>query len=152
MDKQKVIHDLADEILKKLGVDYKLSVKEEEGVYLLQIDSVEHAPILIGRYGETLQSLQRILESILYNDFDERVQIVININDYREKQKERLENIAQNVAERVKTEGQEQILNSFSGFERRIIHEYISQNYPDLTSYSEGEGAQRQLHVGVKGE
>jgi len=138
-------------LLKKLNVAVEeVSVKAENENYFVQIKSLIDAPFLIGRYGETLQATQRIIEVFLFKIFGEKIELVINVNDYRERQKERLEKIAENIAQRVVAEKKEQSLGSFSNYERKIIHEFISKNYPELTSYSEGEGYNRILIVALK--
>jgi spoIIIJ-associated protein len=58
--------------------------------------------------------------------------------------------IAENIAKRVTADGQKVELDSFSAFERKLVHEYISANYPSLTSFSEGEGLDRKLVIALK--
>lgn len=153
VDKIKVIKSETEEFLKKIGLSVdEVSVKTENGAYFVQIKSPIDAPFLIGRHGETLQAIQRIMEVVLFKIFDENIELVVNVNDYRERQKERLEKIAENVAQRVISEKKEQSLESFSNYERKIIHEFISKNYPDLTSYSTGEGLSRVLIIALKND
>lgn len=150
MDKKETIRQEGEELLKKMIDSYELEVNEHEGMYEVLIKTEEHAPTVIGRHGETIRALQKILEVILYKKFGEPVEMLVNVNDYREKQRERLEGIAESTAQRVLAEKRELSLRSFSAFERRLIHEYIAKNYPDLTSRSEGEGKERQLIIGPK--
>lgn len=150
MIKQEIIKTEIEELLNKIGVKFKLEIIQEKDIYKVQINTEEDASLLIGRFGETLQSLQRVLEAILFKRFNENVDVIVNINDYREKQKERLEEIAKRTADEVILEGNERFLHSFSAFERKIVHEYITLNYPDLTSYSEGEGNERRLIIAKK--
>lgn len=152
MDKSAVIKEEADIILKKIINSFELDVRQDETIYHVIIKTEEDAPTVIGRHGETIRALQKILEVILYKKFGEPVDILVNVNDYREKQKERLEGIAESIAERVKTERRDAPLRSFSSYERKIIHEYIAANHPDLESYSEGEGKERHLIVRLKQE
>lgn len=153
MEKLKVIKSETEELLKKLSVTVEeITVKTENGAYFVQIKSPIDAPFLIGRHGETLQAIQRIMEVVLFKIFDENIKLVVNVNDYRERQKERLEKIAENVAQRVLSEKKEQSLESFFNYERKIIHEFISKNYPELTSYSTGEGLSRILIIGLKND
>lgn len=140
-----------EELLGKLGIEFeKLAVKREDKTYKVQIDSNQDVSLLIGKYGGVIQSIQRVMEAILFNTCKEHIDILLNVNDYRERQKERLERIAENVAQRVTTEKKEASLRSFSSYERKIIHEFIGENYPDLTSYSEGEGPDRKLIILLK--
>lgn len=150
MSKTEIIKSEAEELLNKLGVKFKLEIIQENETYKVQINAEEDAPLLIGRYGETLQSLQRVLGIILFKRLNENIDVAVNINDYREQQKARLEEIAKRTADEVVLEGKERLLQSFSAYERKIIHEYITANYPDLTSYSEGEGNDRRLIIAKK--
>ena len=147
MDKIKSIKSETEELLKKMIDKFGFEVTQEEEVFHVVIKTEEDAPTVIGRHGETIRALQKILEVVLYKKFGEPVDLLLNVNDYREKQVERLEGIAEDIAQRVKSENREVPLRSFSSYERKIIHEYIAKNYPDLTSYSVGEVRDRQLIV-----
>jgi len=127
-----------------------VEVKEEEDIYQIIIKTEEEAPTVIGRHGETIRALQKILEVILYKKLGDTVDLLVNVNDYREKQKDRLEKIAEDLAQKVAGEKKEMYLRSFSSYERRIIHEYIAKNHPELTTYSVGEGRDRRLVVNLK--
>ncbi len=151
MDKISIIKAEADGLLKKIINTFELEVTEDSGMYQVIIKTESDAPTVIGRHGETIRALQKILEVILYKQFGQPVDLLVNVNDYREKQKERLEGIAESVAQRVKTEKREAPLRSFSSYERKVIHEFIAANHPDLESMSEGEGKERHLIVRLKG-
>lgn len=127
-----------------------VTVTEEEGVYYVSIQSEEHAPSVIGRHGETIRAIQKVLEVVLFNRLGEPAQLVVNVNDYREKQKERLEYIAKEHAERALDSQAPSYMRGFSSFERKIMHEFVTDNYPDLKSYSVGEGRDRRLVVSLK--
>ena len=129
---------------------FEVEVQEEDSVFQVIIKTEEEAPTVIGRHGETIRAIQKILEVALYKKFGEPVDLLVNVNDYREKQVERLEGIAKEIAERVTNEKREAPIRSFSSYERKIIHEFIAKNYPELTSYSEGEGRDRHLIVAPK--
>lgn len=152
MDKQKTIKSETEDLLKKMIDKFEVEVQEEEEIFHVIIKTDEEAPTVIGRHGETIRAIQKILEVVLYKKFGEPVDLLVNVNDYREKQVERLEGIAKEIAERVTSEKREAPVRSFSSYERKIIHEYIAKNYPELTSYSEGEGRDRHLIVAPKTE
>lgn len=150
MDKEKTIKKEVEELLGKLDVQAEVKVEKEDDVFNVQIKTVNDTALLIGRYGETLQSISKVLEAICFKLFLRKVNLLLNINDYRERQKERLEKIAENVAQRVLSEKKSAALRSFSPFERKIIHQYIGENHSQLTTYSEGEGYERRLIVEIK--
>ena len=152
MDKIQTIKSETEELLKKMIEKFEIEVTLEEEVFHVVIKTEEEAPTVIGRHGETIRALQKILEVVLYKKFGEPIDLLLNVNDYREKQVERLEGIAEEIAQRVKNEKREVPIRSFSSYERKVIHEYIAKNHPDLTSYSVGEGRDRQLLVAPKKE
>ncbi|MCX7881197.1 MAG: KH domain-containing protein [Patescibacteria group bacterium] len=150
MDKLKIIKSETEALLEKMVDKFEVSVKEETGIYEILIKADQEAPIIIGRHGETIRAVQKILEVIFYKKFGEAVEILVNINDYREKQKERLENLAEQFAQKAIQSKGPVFLKNFSSYERKIIHEYIAKNYSQLTSYSQGEGKERQLVIEEK--
>lgn len=152
MDKTDVIKSKVELLLMNMVDKYNIEVEEEGGVYNVQIGVENDAPTIIGRHGETIRALQKILEVMLFKSFGESITLVVNVNDYREKQQERLEYIANEAAQRVISSHDPSYLRGFSSFERRIMHEYITKNYPQLTSYSVGEGRDRRLVIEEKKE
>lgn len=152
MDKIEIIKLHSEAIIKNMVTAFELDVTEEEGIFHINIKTEEEAPAIIGRHGETIRALQKILEVILYKQTGENVDVLVNVNDYREKQKERLEHIASEVAGKVQDTGSASYLRGFSSYERRIMHEFITKTFTDLTTYSVGEGRDRRLVIDRKGE
>ncbi len=150
MEKIEVIKTEATELLKKIIDKFEVEVNFEEEIYQIVIKAEEEAPVVIGRHGETIRAIQKILEVILYKKFSEPVQILVNVNDYREKQKERLEGIATELAQKVTESKNSTYFGGLSSYERKIVHEYITANYPELTTYSVGEGKGRKLVIDLK--
>lgn len=150
MDKLQTIKDEAQGLLNKMISKFELEVIESEGVYQVVIKTEEDAPTIIGRHGETIRALQKILEVVLYKKTGEAVNILVNVNDYREKQKERLEGLASQLAVKAQESKEPVYFRGLSSYERRIVHEYITNSYPDLTSYSVGEGRDRRLTIESK--
>lgn len=152
MEKIKTIQKLTQELLDKMVDNAEIEVIEEEGMYHVSIKTEEEAPTVIGRHGETIRAIQKILEVMLFKTEKERVDVLINVNDYREKQIERLEYIADQAADKVKERNSATYLRGFSSYERRVMHEHIGKQHTDLTSYSVGEGRDRRLVIDLKKE
>lgn len=150
MDKLKIIKSETEEILKKLINKFEVEVQQESDVFHIIIKTEEEVPTLIGRHGETIRALQKILEVILYKKFNQSVNILVNVNDYREKQRQRLEALATQFAQKTQSLKEASSIRGLSSYERKIIHEYITKNYPDLTTYSLGEGRDRRLVIDLK--
>lgn len=128
----------------------EVKVTEDGDVLCVDIKVDDQAPTLIGRHGETIRALQKILEVIAFKQLGEKADILINVNDYREKQTNRLQFIASEAAKKVTDRRSASYLRGFSSYERRVMHEYIAESYPELTSYSIGEGRDRRLVVDIK--
>lgn len=150
MDTQNLIKTHAKELLDKMIDGAEVDVQEEEGMYRLHISAGEQAPSVIGRHGETLRAIQKILEVMLFKSVGERVPMLIDVNDYRQKQTERLHFIASEGAQKVLDRQTATYLRGFSSYERRLMHEYISENFEDLSSYSVGEGRDRRMVIDIK--
>lgn len=150
MDKIKVIKKETEDLLKKMIDKFEVEVTEEEETYQAIIKAEEEAPTVIGRHGETIRAIQKILEVVFYKKFGTPIKLLVNVNDYREKQKEKLEAMATQLAEKTKETKNSSYLSDLSSYERKVIHEYITTNYPDLSSYSIGEGRERRLVIDLK--
>ncbi len=151
MDKIQVIKKEAEELLGKMINQFEVEVTEVEGNFLVIIKAEEEAPTVIGRHGETIRAIQKILEVVLYKQFGEPIKLLVNVNDYREKQKEKLEAMADDLARQVEETKKPSYLSKLSSYERKSIHEYIANNYPELVSYSVDEGRDRRLVIDLKG-
>jgi len=149
MDKAEIIKKNTQELLDKMVENAVVDVSDEDGMVHVNIKTEEDAPTVIGRHGETIRALQKILEVIVFKETGEKADLLINVNDYREKQIERLEYIADQAADKVKDRQSATYLRGFSSYERRVMHEHVAKSHPDLTSYSIGEGRDRRLVIDV---
>ena len=150
MDKAQTIKTETETLLKKMIDTCEVEVQEDNGIYHVIIKTENEAPTVIGRHGETIRAIQKILDVILYKTIGEPVDILVNVNDYREKQKERLEGIASEIAEKTQATRRSSHFRGLSSYERKMVHEYITAQYPDLTTYSVGEGRDRHLVIDLK--
>ncbi len=150
MDKSEVIKTETEALLSKMVDKFSVEVLEEEGIFQVIIKTEEEVSTVIGRHGETIRAIQKILEVILYKKFGETVEILVNVNDFREKQQERLEALASEYAEKTQAGHSPSFIRNLSSYERKLIHEFVTKNYPELTTYSIGEGRDRRLVVDMK--
>lgn len=110
----------------------------------------EDLGILIGKRGQTLDSLQYILGLAVNKNTDEYVRVRLDSENYRERRKETLENLAKNIASKVKRTGRTVVLEPMNSFERRIIHSVL-QGDPECETLSEGDDPYRKVVVRLKG-
>jgi len=150
MDNIQTIQTLTKTIVDMMVTDATVEVVEEGTVYKVFIQAGEQAPAIIGRHGDTIRSLQKVLEVACFNKLGTRIELVVNVNDYREKQIERLQNIAQEIALKVRDQQVAMPFRGLNSYERRIVHEFVTHNHPDLTTYSVGEGRFRELMIDLQ--
>lgn len=150
MDRTQIIKTETESLLSKMIEKFEVEVLEDGGIYQVVIKTEEEVSTVIGRHGETIRAIQKILEVILYKQAGEPVDILVNVNDYREKQKERLEALASEYATKAQSSNESVEIKNLSSYERKLIHEYVTQNFPELTTLSVGEGRDRRLVIKVK--
>ncbi len=138
-------------LLDKFGASYDcITVQEEGGHYRANIET-DDAGRLIGKNGATLQSLQTLLKNILWEQNAEKVFVSIDVDNYRKQQEEKLLEKVKRYIDMMKEKNlSETKLPPMSAYFRRIVHSWISANNPELSSDSEGEGADRAIRVFYK--
>lgn len=146
-DKEKqTIKQLAQELLEKLQIKAKISLKKDvNDIYQLAIETEEQG-LLIGYHGNALNSFQIVLNSLVFKNLNKWVRIVVNVGDYREKREESLINLAHHYAQQALEGNMEIALPNLTPAERRIVHLALQEN-PQVTSESEGEGKYRKIVI-----
>ena len=109
------------------------------------------ADIFTQKQGEAIEALQWIIALSVNHENDSKYKITLNINDYREKTKDRLEALAAKTAKQVLKTHRRVTLNPMSAFQRRIIHTYL-QDTENITTYSVGSEPNRKVVVSYQGE
>lgn len=130
------------------GVDVD-NTNSSRNEYHVNIKS-EESSILIGYHGETLSSLEHIVNLILFKATKTWQNVRIDISDYKRERKARIIEIADNAVNKAKFLKKSIALLPMNNFERKIIHEHISSNYPEMESYSEGESYNRRVVIAAK--
>ena len=150
--KEKAISDLnnfLNSFISTLGEEnIKYSVEYKDGNVEVDING-ENVGYLIGYRGETLNSLQVILNNIASKNVDEKVKVLLNINGYREKREKDLEILASKIAGTVIKTKKSITLEPMSAYERKIIHTKLQQN-DKVKTYSIGEEPHRKVVVALK--
>jgi len=147
------IQQTIEKLLKLMDVNAEATLEVDESrIVKVQIDG-EDLGILIGYHGETLSALQTIVGLIINRDreadSDDRYKVVVNVGDYRQRQKESLEALARRTAERVRFNKKPLTLAPMSSYDRRIVHLAL-EHEPDIVSESIGEGRERRLTVKLR--
>lgn len=147
-----VAEDFLKKIFKAMGMEVTFTsvMDEEEGC--LNIDmSGEDMGVLIGKRGQTLDSLQYLVSLIVNKEREEYLRIKLDTENYRERRKATLESLARNIASKVKRTKHSVSLEPMNPYERRIIHS-ILQNDKYVVTRSEGEEPYRHVVVSLKRE
>ena len=129
-------------------VDIKVTENKEENTMDIEL-SGEEMGVLIGKRGQTLDSLQYLVSLVVNKYSDEYVRVKIDTENYRERRKETLENLARNIAYKVKRTRKTVSLEPMNPYERRVIHSAL-QNDRYVTTHSEGEEPYRRVVVTLK--
>lgn len=147
---KKIAGNFLAEVLDKMDLSTTVDMTYDEAEKELYIDvQGKHMGILIGKRGQTLDALQYLVSLVVNRRSEDYIRIKLDTENYRERRKETLENLARNIASKVKRTQREVSLEPMSPYERRIIH-YALQDYRDITTESEGEGAYRHIVVKLK--
>lgn len=105
--------------------------------------------ILIGKRGQTLDSLQYLVSLVVNKDTENYIRVKVDTENYRKRRKETLENLAKNISYKVKRTKRPVSLEPMNPYERRIIHSAL-QNDKYVTTYSEGDEPFRHVVVVLK--
>ncbi|HIR36562.1 MAG TPA: protein jag [Candidatus Faecimorpha stercoravium] len=138
-------------VLKEMGIEAKIDGSmEEEDVLKLDIQG-EGLGVIIGKRGNTLDSLQYLTALVANKKTEGHVKIKLDAENYREKRKQTLEKLAINLAKKVRKTNRRVALEPMNPYERRIIHSVL-QSFNGVETHSEGEEPFRKVVISpVKG-
>ena len=147
---KKTAHDFLVGVFKTMDMDVEITedYQKETGILTVNMEG-EDMGVLIGKRGQTLDSLQYLVSLVVNKDVDGYIHVKADTENYRERRKKTLENLARNIAFKVKRTRQPVALEPMNPYERRIIHSAL-QNEKYITTYSEGEEPYRKVVVALK--
>ena len=142
--------DFLNEVFEAMNMVVVIDAKYDEESRNLNIDlSGDEMGVLIGKRGQTLDSLQYLVSLVVNKESEEYIRVKVDTEDYRKRRKETLENLAKNIAYKVKRTKRSVSLEPMNPYERRIIHSAL-QNDKYVTTHSEGEEPFRRVVVTLK--
>ena len=147
---KKAAHEFLEGVFKTMNMDVEISedYQKDTGILTVNMEG-EDMGVLIGKRGQTLDSLQYLVSLVVNKDVDGYIHVKADTENYRERRKKTLENLAKNIAFKVKRTRQSVALEPMNPYERRIIHSAL-QNEKYITTYSEGEEPYRKVVVAIK--
>ena len=131
--------------LSKVDNSLKYNIKIEEFTIFIDIKG-ESAGTLIGYRGETLNAMQSILSSIANRNFNNKIRLILDIENYREKRAKKLEELAEKISKTVLRTGKSITLEPMTAYERKIIHSKLQEN-TRVETHSIGEGDNRRIVI-----
>lgn len=148
------IEDNAKNFLKDvfdaMNLTVVINIKYDELEKAMDIDLCgDEMGVLIGKRGQTLDSLQYLVSLVVNKDSEDYIRVKVDTENYRQRRKDTLENLAKNIAYKVKRTKRPVSLEPMNPYERRIIHSAL-QNDRYVTTHSEGEEPFRRVVVTLK--
>ena len=135
-----------NEILKLMSIESNLEVRRRDNKIDIKIFSNNNS-ILIGKNGRNMKALQTIIRQIVKNYVPIKLMITIDVENYNDKRVRNLEYLAKNIAKEVANTKVETKLDNMNSFERRVIHNILSNN---KYVYTISEGEEPNRHVIIK--
>lgn len=151
-DVQDIVRDFLNRLFENmnLNVEVEMNLDEEEKIIYVELKGDEMG-VLIGKRGQTLDSIQYLTSLVANKNRDEYIKIKMDTENYRERRKETIENLAKNIAIKVKKTRRPATLEPMNPYERRLIHAAL-QDDKYVETYSEGEEPFRKVIVNISKE
>ncbi len=149
-EEKPAVEDFLCKVFEAMGVkaEAEINFDEEEKVMNVNLTG-DDMGMLIGKRGQTLDSLQYLVSLVANKDSDTYIKVKLDTENYRERRKETLENLAKNIANKVRRTRHSVALEPMNPYERRIIHSVL-QNNKFVETHSEGEEPYRKVIVSLK--
>ena len=142
--------EFLDEVFKAMNMEVSIKADYIEADSILNIElSGDDMGVLIGKRGQTLDSLQYLISLVVNKVSTNYIHVKVDTENYRERRKATLENLAKNISYKVRKSRQSVALEPMNPYERRIIHSAL-QNDRFVTTHSEGEEPFRRVVITLK--
>jgi spoIIIJ-associated protein len=143
------IKEILNTIFRELSVEAELKFPEERNKtderFYVEIETPD-TNLIIGYHGETLNSLQHLLNVMLFKEVGEGVGVLVDISGYRLEREKKLIDLAENASEKAKAIQKSVALYPMNSYERKIVHDKVGE-IEGVTSSSEGEGYNRRVII-----
>ena len=144
-DPKETIKFFLEDVLSQMNLAPDVFVSEEDGFYKAEINCSDSG-LIIGRKGEVLQALQFITSQVVSRAYDTYIRVIIDTENYRERHKAYLEELARKTADKVIKAKRDFMLDPMSSYDRRIIHTCL-QNRENISTYSIGDEPYRKIVI-----
>ena len=144
-DIKEFIKSYLKEVTNNMGLDTKIEINEEDNVFSVRMFS-DNNPILIGKEGRTLTSLQNLIRQSLSNQIKFNVKVNLDASNYKVKKEKFFERDIKNIINEVIKTKDEVKLDPMNSYKRRIVHNIVSEYY-NIESESFGEDPERYVVI-----
>jgi len=140
--------DFLEEMLGHMGIDAVAEPNLHGDHMYVDIigEDEDDMALLIGRHGQTLDAIQELTRMVVGRHLDERVRVIVDVEDYRKRREVRLEEKARETAAKVLRTGTEEALEPMNPFERKIVHDAVAE-IEGVESSSRGEEPDRAVVI-----
>jgi spoIIIJ-associated protein len=153
-EQAEVAADFLEGMLERMGIQASVEPNLEDGTMYVDVigpdPDDEDMGLLIGRHGLTLEAVQELTRVVVAQRTGERARVVVDVEDYRKRQIDRLTARVREAAARVRRTGRSEALEPMNPFLRRIVHTAVAE-VDGVDSASEGEGAERRVVIRRRG-
>lgn len=144
------VRDFLKRVFEAMDMEVEIISKYDEDSSMVEVEfKGSEMGVLIGKRGQTLDSLQYLTNLAVNKQSDKYVKVKLDTEDYRKRRKDTLENLAKNISYKVKRTKRPVALEPMNPFERRVIHSAL-QNDRFVSTHSEGEEPYRHVVVTLK--
>ena len=144
------VRNFLEQMFKAMKMEVEIELNEDQENHTMDIDlRGNDMGILIGKRGQTLDSIQYLTSLVANKQSEEYIRVKVDTENYRKRRKDTLENLAKNIAYKVKRTKRSVSLEPMNPYERRIIHSALQGDHY-VTTHSEGDEPFRHVVVTLK--
>jgi spoIIIJ-associated protein len=152
-EQAEIAAEFVEGLLDAIGVVGEVDVNEVDGVTYVEIwadDDPDALGLLIGKRGNTLESIQELVRIVVHRVTGERCSVMVDVEDYRKRRRAQVLHRARDAARRVKKSGRQEALEPMSAYERKLVHDAVAE-MGGLQTASEGEEPERRVVISRNG-
>jgi spoIIIJ-associated protein len=148
-EQAEIAADFVEGLLEAIGVVGEVDVNDVDGVTYVEVwadDDPDALGLLIGKRGNTLESIQELVRIVVHRATGERCSVLVDVEDYRKRRRAQVLHRARDAARRVKKSGRQEALEPMSAYERKLVHDAVAE-MGGLQTASEGDEPERRVVI-----
>lgn len=144
-DVKEFLFDYLGDFFTNIDLDIEVAIEERVDGFIVNLNAENNA-ILIGKAGKTLAAFNTVVRSAVNSEFNKRIDILIDVNHYKEDRYAKLRSMAKRIAKQVQRSRVDVELDPMPNDERKVIHQALNE-WRNIRTDSEGEGAARHICI-----